>query len=960
MRRTGSALLPSCRFSTTILCMLILSTLAFAAAPDRITAPIVDTSGIRLAAGVPMQAKAEFDQGAIDPSFKLSYITLLTVPSAAQKKALNKLLADQQNPRSASYHQWLTPEQYADRFGLSPNDIQKLTAWLQSLGFTIVRPARGRNWIAFSGTAAQVESAFQVQIHNFNVHGEIHFANTAPPVIPATLSGIVAGFRGLNDFRPKSQARRATPGYTFPYSGSNYFFIAPGDIAAMYDINTLYQNGIDGTGQKLAVIGETGVFQSDLTNFRQNFGLSAISCTTSSDIITACNTSNFKYVLVNGSATSIYSDLPEADLDIEWSGATARNAQIIYVTANATNVYDSLYYAIDNDVSPVMTMSYTTPCELAEIGFFASDEAELQKANTQGMTFMNSSGDTGAAECDYGDPSGVNLAIYGYAVAYPASSQYVTGVGGTMIPAISPNEYSSTYWNSSNGSGGVSAKGYITEQAWNDAEEFGLICAATPSDSFCSGNGITNWATAQSAVGLSGGGGGVSNCVTADDNGVCLSGFPQPAWQASLSTNAVNPGGIGEINASTPTRYSPDVSLLASANFPGYLVCTQLSTGGGGSSCDSPTTGISDMLTACFNNTGPCTIFGGTSVASPIFAGMVALLNQDVVAKGVQPAPGLGNINPTLYALAADNSTNGAFNPVTTSSTGAYSNGAWCESGTPTSGVPGDPWPTSLQCPTSGFIGFDAYNADPTTGYNLVTGLGSVNASHLAAAITALGSVTTTTITSSQNPANYGASVTFTATVTTAGTNAPTGTVTFDDGTTALGTGTLSTVSGAQVATFATTTLSAGTHSITAVYGGDANNAGSTSSPLTQTINPATFTFVSTGGPSHTVLAGQTTLMYTFTATPSSGATFVSAVNIGCSFSPADPTLTSSVCSYSVNGGALQSGSATIPAGSGTSTVGVTVKTAGPNTGTGSELRHRSDNRLPWLPLTLPLAGVVM
>src|SRR5271157_4058388 len=158
----------------------------------------------------------------------------------------------------------------------------------------------------------------------------MHFANTTPPTIPAALSGIVTAVRGLNNFRLKSQAHRAQPAYTFPFSGSSYLFISPGDITAMYDLSTLYGTGIDGTGQTLAVIGETGIYQSDLTNFRQNFGLSAISCTTSTGIITACNTSNFKYVLVNGSATSIYSDLPEADIDIEWSGATARNAQVIY------------------------------------------------------------------------------------------------------------------------------------------------------------------------------------------------------------------------------------------------------------------------------------------------------------------------------------------------------------------------------------------------------------------------------------------------------------------------------------------------------------------------------------------------------------------------------------------------------------------------------------------------------
>ncbi len=958
MRRSRSTLLslpkPSTtNFSALILCILILSTLSFAAAPDRITAPIAAAQSVRLAAGVPLQARPEFDQGAVDPSLKMSYMTLLTVPSASQKRALNKLLADQQNPHSLSYHKWLTPEQYADRFGLSPNDIKKLTVWLQSQGFTIVRTARARNWIAFSGTAAQVERTFQTQIHNFKVEGEMHFANTTPAAIPAALSGIVTSLRGFNNFRPKSQAHRAQPAYTFPFSGKSYYFISPGDITTMYDLSTLYGNGIDGTGQTLAVIGETGIYQSDLTNFRQNFGLSAISCTTSTDIITACDTSNFQYILVNGSATSIYSDLPEADIDIEWSGATARNAQVIYVTANATNVFDSAYYAIDNDVSKVMTLSYTAPCELAEIGSFASDEAELQKANSEGITFMNSSGDTGAAECDYQD----NLAVYGYAAAYPASSQYVTGVGGTMIPGISPNEYSSTYWNPTNGSDGGSAKGYITEQPWNDAQEYGMICSQTSPPSFCAHDHITDWATAQTAFGISAGGGGVSNCVTADANGVCTSGFPQPSWQAGLSTSAVNPGGLGAINA-TPTRYTPDVSLLASPNFPGYLVCTQINgSSGGGSSCYSPTTGISDMLTACLGgNNAYCTIYGGTSLSSPVFAGIVALLNQDVVASGLQSTPGLGNINPMLYTLAAANSTNKAFNAVTTPNTGAYSNGAWCSPGTPTSGVTSDPWPAALQCPSSGsaFLGFDAYNFDPTTNYNLVTGLGSVNASHLAAAWVATAkAATTTTVTSSQNPQAYDSPVTFTATVSTSGSTAPTGTVTFDDGTTELGIGALSTVGGSQEATFTASALGPGTHSITVVYGGDTSNASSTSAVLTQTINPATLTLVSNGSSSHTVLAGQTTLTYSFLATPTSASTFVNAVNLSCtSFSPADPTLTSSSCAFSP--------SATIAAGSPASTVTMTISSKGPNSGTGSQLRHRSDNRLPWLPLTLPLAGVVM
>jgi hypothetical protein len=738
MPRSSSALLSSLKLSTLILCILIFSTFSFAAPPNRVAAPIVATQTVRLAAGVPMQARPEFDQGAVDPSLKMS-MTLLTVPSASQQHALTKLLADQQNPSSASYHKWLTPEQYADRFGLSLNDVAKLTTWLQSQGFSVVETARGRNWIVFSGTAAQVEKSFQTQIHNFKANGETHFANTVSPSIPAALSGVVVGLRGLNNFPARSNAQRAKPGYTLTVGGNPFMFAAPGDIASIYDVNTLIGSGTDGTGQTLAIIGETDVYLDDLNNFRSGFNINAISgCTTNSTgVITSCGGGNFQYVFAEatgtdpGSPNSLQDDLPEADIDLEWSNAVARNAKIAYVNAPLTGVFTAAYYAIDHNIAPVITMSYGN-CELFD-GNILAEETELQKANSFGITFMNSSGDTGAAECDFQS----NLAIFGYAVGYPASSPEVTGVGGTSIPAIDPNnEYSSTYWNPSNGTDGGSAKGYIPEQPWNDAEEFGLLCTLTNP---CTLNfqTVTDWVSAQAAIGISAGGGGVSNCFTTDANGVCTGGFPRPSWQAGISAITINPSGAGE--TTTPARYSPDVSLLGSPNFPGYIVCTAQSEFGGANNtsvCTGGAAGITSMLTACVSNpqTGPCSIFGGTSVSSPVFAGMVTLLNQYLVAKGVQATPGLGNINPMLYSLAAANSTNKAFNSVTTPNTGAYSDGAWCQAGTPTSGVPADPWPVALQCPAAGFLGFDAFNSDSTTGYNLVAGLGSVDAGNLFAA----------------------------------------------------------------------------------------------------------------------------------------------------------------------------------------------------------------------------------
>jgi hypothetical protein len=952
MPRSSSALLSSLKQSTLIVCIVIFSTFSFAAAPNRVTARIGAAQTVRLAAGVPMQARPEFDQGAVDPSLKMS-MTLLTVPSASQQQALTKLLADQQNPGSASYHKWLTPEEYADRFGLSLGDIAKLTAWLRSQGFNVVETARGRNWIVFTGTAAQVEKSFQTEIHNFKTNGQTHFANTTSPLIPAALSRVVVGVRGLNNFPAKSNAHRTQPGYTLTVGSNSFLFVAPGDVASIYDVNTLIGSGIDGTGQTLAVIGQTDVYLDDLNNFRSGFNINAISgCATNSNgVITSCSGGNFQYVYADaatgtdpGSPSS--GNLAEADIDLEWSNAVARNATIAYVNAPLTGVFTSAYYAIDNTIAPVITMSYTTPCELAEVGFFAADEAELQKANSLGITFMNSSGDTGAAECDFGS----NLAQFGYAVAYPASSPSVTGVGGTSIPAIAPNEYSSTYWNSSNdtnGDGG-SAKGYIPEQPWNDAQEFGLICAANPSSSFCTHFGITDWASAQAVFGIGAGGGGVSNCVTTDANGVCNGGFPRPSWQAGIFAGTIDPSGAGA--TTTPARYTPDVSLLGSANFPGYIVCTAQSELGGTSNtsiCSGGAAGITSMLTACVNGTGPCSIFGGTSVSSPVFAGMVTLLNQYLGASG------LGNINPMLYSLAAANSTNKAFNSVITPNTGSFSDGAFCSPGTPTSGIPSDPWPAALQCPGSGFLGFNAFDSVSANGYNLVTGLGSVDLNNLAIAWAAARTTTTLALHPSSTQIALGQSVTLTATVSP---SSATGVVTFATGSTTLGTATLA----SGVAAISTSSLPVGADTITASYPGDGYNMPSTGTTVV-TVTAPTFTFVSTPGTatSHTVLSGQTTLTYSFTATPTSGSTFVNAVSFSCGFSPTDPTLTASVCSYSVNGG-TPSTSATIPAGTGTSTVTMTIQTAGPNSGTGSTLRRRSDNRLPWLPLTLPLAGVVM
>lgn len=713
------------------------SVFSHAVTADRITHPLSAGPTIALKGNVHRNALPEYDAGPVDPTMRFGSITLLTVPTAEQEKALSKLVADQQNPKSPKYHKWITPEQWADQFGLSQNDIQKITSWLKGQGFAIQYVARGRSYVVVSGTAAQVARTFGTQIHRYNVKGEMHVANTTSPKIPAALAGIVTGIRGLDDFhlRPRAKIR---PNY---YSSAlQAQFIAPGDLATMYDINALYNGStvIDGTGQKVAVIGQTDIYLSDITNFRTGFGLAALSCSTNaSGVITSCSDPHFSYALVAGltdPGTTLSGDLSEADLDIELSSAVARGAQIVFVNAPATfdtqgnlvsgGVWQAWYYAVDQNLAPVISLSYGT-CEfgdnnvLTSSGAAGADEIELQKANSEGITFVNSTGDTGVAECDTNNPNGTvtsaSLATQGLALGYPASSPEVTGVGGTGIPLTN---FGSNYWATpqTNPTDGGSALSYIPEQGWNDDLEFSQACQGSTL-SFCTtGNGtgtpITSEETAQNAIGISSTGGGPSNCAQqSSDNSTCVAGFPKPSWQAVT------------LSGQPSVRYLPDVSFLASPNFPGYIFCTELSElqgdSGTGSACGSG--GAAGITSALALPTPP--IIGGTSASAPIFAGMIALMNQYLIANGDITTAGLGNVNPKLYQIAASSST-GAFNKVNVGDNNVY-----CSPGTPTG------MPSTVTCPTTGVFGFSASSSDATTGYNLVTGLGSVDANKLAVAL---------------------------------------------------------------------------------------------------------------------------------------------------------------------------------------------------------------------------------
>jgi subtilase family serine protease len=135
-----------------------------------ITAPIDETQLTTLKGNTHPLAKPIYDVGSASGTLPMERMLLVLKRSPEQETALRKLLDDQQDKASPSFHKWLTPEQFGKEFGPSDDDMQKITAWLQSHGFQ-VGTTKGRTVLEFSGTAAQVKETFHTSIHKYVVNG---------------------------------------------------------------------------------------------------------------------------------------------------------------------------------------------------------------------------------------------------------------------------------------------------------------------------------------------------------------------------------------------------------------------------------------------------------------------------------------------------------------------------------------------------------------------------------------------------------------------------------------------------------------------------------------------------------------------------------------------------------------------------------------------------------------------
>jgi subtilase family serine protease len=800
-----------------------------AANPARITEAVDNTVLTTLKGNVHPLANTKSDRGAVLPSLPMKRMLMVLKRSDVQEAALKTFLDQQQDKHSANYHQWLTPEQLGEKYGPNPADLQTITSWLQSQGFKIGSVSKSGMFIEFSGTAGQVATSLHTEIHSYSVNGELHHANASNPQIPAALAPVVVGFASLNNFprkpanhfvgtfsRDKStgkvtQVVGKKPGFNFTLDGNQYYLLGPYDLATIYNIQALWTAGLDGTGQTIAIVGQTDINLDDANNFRSIFGLLP----------------NPPNIIVNGIDPGFTGDEGEADIDTQWSGAVAKNATIDFVTSASTETSAgidlSALYIVDNNLAPVMSESYLYCEEFLGNGGNQFYYTLWEQAASQGITVLLSAGDSGSANCDYGvDGSSGNAgAQYGLSVSGMSSTPFDLAVGGTDFDQIDNNP--ALYWNATNNTTTqASAKGYIPETTWNNSctnNVFTQITGSADPLTNCNNSTVQDSNTF-AGLQVTGGAGGPSNCAESSST-ACVAGYPKPAWQVGTFSDTV--------------RDTPDISLFASNGFAGtfYVVCEQDANTPSGTACS---------LSSADTFQG----YGGTSVASPALAGMFSILNQKLGAR-------VGNANYALYNLASKetaascNSTTGPassciFNDVTK---GTISEP--CVAGSPNCyAKTGDSYGVLVSDNGSGYGTPDAsgYPGDlgwnTAVGYDYATGLGTVNAYNLVEQWSSANFISSaTTLALSSTSFTHGTAINANVTVTsTSGT--PSGDVSFN-GAAPNGSIGFATLSGGTVQT-TLNNLPGGSYNVVAHYAGnnDGTNifAGSDSNPVAVTVAP--------------------------------------------------------------------------------------------------------------------------
>ena len=703
-----------------------------------------DTELVPLTGNVHRLARAQFDVGEAPGSLRLTGLDIVFARTPEQEHALQQLLSDQQDRTSPQYHHWLTPAQYGARFGVSDATFAAVAAWLKASGLTVGALPPGRGHLAFFGSKAQIEGALHTRIHLFDVQGERHYANVSDPLMPGAMQTAVSAIRGLNDFHPKPGVRpqaapmallwagnrraRSTPEPSTFYLGGGQYpgYVGPTDFAVMYNLQPQYQLGVTGAGVKVAIAAQSDLDASVLAAFWGGFGVAGTSFGLSAQQFLAIPVPAADGGVDPGQTKNGSED--EAFLDTEIVGSLAPGAQLLLVRDQDATM--AAQYVIDQNLAAVLTISFHQ-CEANLGSENAAINAMFEQAAGEGMTVIVATGDAGAADCtataDVAKQGDVNS--NGFAVNGIASTPYDLAVGGTDFNPSTEAQY----WMGSNEPGTrASAQSHIPEMAWNESCANSVLAqryAGADPIVFCntaklqtiSGTEVDN-----PFIRLAGGGGGVSSCVTANGNGVCAVGYPQPSWQAGF--------GIGSFGA----RAIPDVSMIAAR----WLVC----------SYDTVPCDPSQAPTFPPAATGTIKVLDGTSAAAPSVAAIIAMLDQTQITTAL-PDGRQGLVNPLFYQLASSEFQNPIVEGFCDAAQGPIAQQQYCtfydvtvgSNDQPCSvanyaGKASDSLPASTCFGEAGdstgvmeVNGIQDYGAN--IGFDLATGIGSINATALIASV---------------------------------------------------------------------------------------------------------------------------------------------------------------------------------------------------------------------------------
>jgi subtilase family serine protease len=669
-----------------------------------VTQPIDSTRLHKLAGNTRAEANSRNDRGRVADTFAMNHMLLQLQRSPEREQALETFIDQQHTASSPNFHKWLTAVEFGRLYGPAEQDIDTVSRWLSSSGFSVNTVYPSGMSIDFSGTAGQVLAAFHTEIHKLSVDGKDHVANISDPEIPEALAPVVSGIVSLHDFRPRSMVKPRVK-YTASQGNATFQAVVPADLATIYDFNPAYAAGYTGKGQTIVLLEDTELFSaSDWNTFRQVFGLSTYTSGSLSTIFPAPPTGSS-----NCSSPGTNQDDNEAALDVEWSSAAAPDATIVLAACSDTGTTSGILIGEQNLVngsSPPQIISNSYG--FCEAGVGATMNAALnstaQQAVAEGVSLFVAAGDEGAAECD----GGLDAATHGIGVDSSASTPYAVAAGGTDF-ADSSLGTNNTYWSSTNSSTFGSALSYIPEIPWNDSCAGSVVATFMGFSVGYGPSGLCGSEISQQDLfyGVAAGSGGPSGCATgvpAENlvvGGTCQ-GYPKPSWQTGVA--GIPNDGVRDL---------PDVSMFASNGFWGhfYLFCFS-DIQNGGAACDG----------APINWAGA----GGTSFASPILAGIQALVNQKM--GGPQ-----GNPNPVYYKLAASSVASSVFHSITTGDNAVncsgdvscFGNGFVARGrATPSTEFNGN----GALSTTSGTY-TPAFAA--TAGWNFATGLGSVDAYNL-------------------------------------------------------------------------------------------------------------------------------------------------------------------------------------------------------------------------------------